>query len=84
MPVIALLPAPFGWEEWEAWELFARRAIALRETRLEHALTEAALFEEIFFQPSQLLVQQIVCLVNQANGYVCDYIGRAGLNELPV
>src|SRR6266511_5835274 len=47
-----------------------------------HALTQAALFQKILFQPAELLVEQIVGLVNQGDEDVRHGFCRAGFNEL--
>ena len=40
--------------------------IPVSETRLEHALAQAALIQEILFQVAELLVDQVIRLVDQA------------------
>jgi len=42
------------------------------ETGLEHPLAKAALFQKILFQPAELLVEQVIGLVNQADGNVLN------------
>src|SRR5437899_13085736 len=47
-----------------------------------HALAQAALFQKILFQPFELLVEQVVGLVDQADENVGHHLRRAGFNEL--
>ena len=49
-----------------------------------HALAQAALFEKILFQPAELLVNQVIGLMNQADGNVGDGFRRAGFHEFAV
>jgi hypothetical protein len=51
---------------------------------LEHPLTQAALFQEILFQSAELLVEQEIRLVNEADGNVGDHLRRAGFHKLAV
>ena len=59
-------------------------AIARLQPRAGHPLTQAALLEEVFFKPAQLLVEQIVGLMDQANGDVGRNLRRPSLEELAV
>ena len=45
---------------------------------------KAAFFQEILLQPADLPVQQVIGLMNQADGDVGYHLGRAGFAELPV
>ena len=58
--------------------------IPVGEAGSGHALAQAALFQEILLQTAELLVNEIVGLVNQANGNVRDNFGRAGFHKLAV
>ena len=58
--------------------------IPVVEPRLKHPLAQAALFQKIFFQSAELLVNEVVGLVNQADGNVGDDFGRAGFHKLAV
>lgn len=51
---------------------------------LGHALADAALLDEVLFQAAALLVEQVIGLVDQADGEVCQNLGRASLHEGPV
>jgi hypothetical protein len=68
-----------SWVKWEAWELWILAfpilpltplipltPISHRQAGLEHPLAQAALLEKIFFHAPELLVEQVVRLVNQA------------------
>ena len=54
------------------------------ETGAGHALAQAALFEEVFLQAAELLVNQVIGLMNQADGNVGDDFRRARIHELAV
>ncbi len=58
--------------------------IPIREAGAGHPLAQAALFQEVLLQPPELLVNQVVGLVNQADGNVGDDLGRAGFHKLAV
>ena len=49
-----------------------------------HALAEAALLDKIFFEAEELLVDQVVRLVDQANHDVGNDLRRPGLDEFAV
>ena len=49
-----------------------------------HALAEAALFEKVFLQTAKLLVNQVIGLMDEAEGDVGHHFGRAGFDELAV
>ena len=46
-----------------------------------HAFAEAAFFEEVFFEAADLLVEEVVGLVDEADGDVGEGSGRAVLEE---
>lgn len=48
---------------------------------LGHALADAALFDKVLLQATALLVEEIVGLMNEAEGDVCKDLGRAGFKE---
>src|SRR6266478_5126561 len=52
---------------------FWGRFVPVGEAGAGHALAQAALFEEIFLQPAELLVNEVVGLMNQADGNVGDH-----------
>jgi len=58
-----------------------RQFVPMQQAGAGHALTQAALFEEILFQPAELLIEQVVGLVYQAKRDVGHYLGRAGFHE---
>ena len=49
-----------------------------------HPLAETAVFDEISFQAPHLLIEQIVCLMDETNRNVRDDLGRPSFAELPV
>jgi len=49
-----------------------------------HALAQAALFQEILFQSAELLVNEVVGLMNQADGDVGDDFWWADFHEFAV
>jgi hypothetical protein len=49
--------------------------ISCLQPSASHPLTQAALLQELLFQRFDLLVQQIVGLVNQADGEICHHLG---------
>ena len=71
---------------WVSWDLRERdlRFVglfgALGEAGAGHAFAEAAFLQEILFEPPELLVEQVVGLVDQANKNVGHYFGRAGFD----
>jgi hypothetical protein len=76
-----------GWEECDEWDLgvaWRRRFISVLQADAGHALAEAALLDEVFLQAKELLVDQVVGLVDEANRDVGDYGWRAGLDKLAV
>lgn len=52
-----------------------------RQTGAGHALAQAAFFHEVLLQAANQLVQQVVGLVNQAEGDVGEHAGRSRLHE---
>ena len=51
---------------------------------LGHALADAALLDEVLLEAASLLVEQVVGLMDQADGEVRQNLGRAGVHEGPV
>ena len=49
-----------------------------------HAFAEVALGKKILLEPPELLVEQVVRLVNQADEDVGDNFGRSGLDIGPI
>jgi hypothetical protein len=49
-----------------------------------HALAEAALLDKVFLQAKELLVNQVVGLVDKADGDVGDHVRRAGFDKLAI
>jgi hypothetical protein len=67
------------------WGLGCRRiVITMLESQPGHALAQAALFEEIFLQSQELLVNQVVGLVDKAQRDVRHDFGGAGFTELAI
>ena len=58
--------------------------IPVIEAGAGHALAQAALFQEILLQAAELLVNQVVGLVNQADRNVGNNFRRARFHELAV
>jgi len=58
--------------------------IAVVQPGLGHSFAQAALFDELFLQCLQLLIQQEICLVNQTNRYVGDHFRRPCFNEFAI
>ena len=57
---------------------------AVVESGFGHLLADAAFFDEVLFQPAALLVEQVVGLMDEADGDVGEDIGRAGVHELAI
>ena len=55
---------------------------AVAKPRSEHAFTAAALVEEIIFEATDLLVEEVVGLVAQTQRDIRDDFGSAGLAKL--
>lgn len=49
-----------------------------------HAFAEAALLDEVFLKAEELLIEQVVCLVDEADGDVGEDGGRTGGEDLAV
>src|SRR5438309_1816900 len=49
-----------------------------------HALAQAAFSQEILFESAELLVEQVVGLVNQADENVCHDVGGTGFDVGPI
>ena len=49
-----------------------------------HSLAESSFIEEVFFKPSDLLVEQIVGLVDQADDDIGDNVTGAGFKEFAI
>jgi len=60
---------------------FAGAVVAVIEPRAGHALAEAALSDEVFFQPLDLAIGEIVRLVDEADGDVCERLGGTVCEE---
>ena len=54
-------------------------AFAVVEADPDHAFAEAAFMDKVRFQVANQLVEEVVGLVNQANGDVRERGGRAGI-----
>lgn len=51
---------------------------------LGHALADAAFFDEVFFQSAALLVEEVVGLMDEADGDVGEDFRRAGVHVSPI
>src|ERR1700677_5046198 len=49
-----------------------------------HALAQTALFDEVLLEAAEVLVDQIIGLVDEAEGDVRHHFGRAGVDKLAV
>ena len=49
-----------------------------------HVFAQAALLKEVSFQAQALTVEQVIDLVDKADGNVGDDFGWAGVHEFPV
>jgi hypothetical protein len=49
-----------------------------------HVLAEASFFEKVLFQPADLLVQQVVRLMDEADGDVGEDFGWASVHISPI
>lgn len=58
--------------------------VAAGEAGFEHIFFQAAVFEEVLFEAADELIEEIVCLVDQANYYVGDGFGRPGFEIGPI
>ena len=59
-------------------------AVAVLEPDAGHALAQAALFDKLFFQGLELLIDEIIGLMNQANGNVGDGLRWSRFHEFTV
>ena len=57
---------------------------AMFQTGLRHAFAQATLFNKLLLQSLQLLIQQVVGLVNQANCDVSDHFVGSGFYKLTI
>jgi hypothetical protein len=69
-----------GWEGWELWS----GPVTASEAEAGHAFAQAALLEEIFLEVKQLLVDEVIGLMDKAEGDVGNDVRRSGFNELAV
>ena len=58
--------------------------VAAGKAGFEHVFFEAAFFEEVFFQTPDLLVEEVVGLVDEADDYVCYDFWRPGFEIGPI
>lgn len=63
------------------WQMSTARAVAVVEAGAGHALAEAAFFDEVFFQALDLAIEEVVCLVDEADRDVCEGFGRTVFEE---
>ena len=54
------------------------------EAGASHAFAEAALGKKILLEPSELLVEQVVSLVNEADEDIGDDLERSSLELAPI
>ncbi len=55
---------------------------AAGEAGTSHALAQAAFFEEVLFETLELLIEEVVCLMDQANENIGDGFRRVRFDEL--
>jgi hypothetical protein len=48
-----------------------------------HAFAQAAFFKEVAFEVGGLAVEQVICLMDQTDEDVGDYLGGASFDEGP-
>ena len=60
------------------------RLVPILQSRAGHALAQTAVFEEIFLQTSELLVNQVIGLVDEAERDVSHDFRRTSLHKLAV
>lgn len=58
--------------------------VALLETGARHAFTDSAFLNEIFLQPTDLLVEEVIRLVDEADSNVGEGFRRAVIEEVAV
>ncbi len=80
IPIISDKP----WEAWENGTSFPGLLIAVVQPGFGHSFAKAALFDEFLFHCFQLLIQQIIRLMNQADRDVCNHLCRTGFDELSI
>lgn len=66
------------------WRFVLLLLFAVGQPRLGHLLADAAFLDEVLFQSAALLIQQVVGLVDKADGDVGQDIGWTGVHELAV
>ena len=54
------------------------------DSSFEHVFFEAAFFEEVVLKLPEKLVEQVVCLVDEADYYIGDDLGRSCLKIGPI
>lgn len=64
--------------------LFSPQVVAVCEPHTGHALAQVTLFDELLLQGLELLVDEVVGLMNQANRDVSDALWRTGLHKLTI
>lgn len=72
-----------SWASGEEWVSLRWRPVAVIEAGAGHALAQAAFFEEVLFQPTKLLVNQVIGLVDETDGNVGNALwgGRVSTNS---
>ena len=68
----------YGWVQWGLWDLLLGTML---EAGPGHAFAEPAVLDEILFEATNLLIQEVVCLMNQAERDVGDDFGWPRLDE---
>ena len=66
------------------YELSFRLLAAILKPKVRHALAQSTMFKKVFLQPPKLLVNQVVGLVNEADGNIGDHFHRTGFHKLAV
>ena len=64
--------------------LLIRTLVAIVQSGFGHSFAQSALFDELFLQCFQLLIQQVIGLMNQANRDVRNHLCRTGFDELSI
>jgi hypothetical protein len=64
--------------------LLFRALVAVVQAGFGHAFSKASLFDEFFLQRLQLLIQQIIRLMNQADRDVDNHLRRTSFHELTI
>jgi hypothetical protein len=86
----------YGWDLCDSWDLWVGEAVARRRfpiasglrtptmlnPRTRHPLPDPAIVDKIALQAANLLVKQIVRLVDETDGDICDDLGGATVAEL--